>query len=514
MTYQNTTSNTITFSSPIKNPIIYAWSIGAPGTTVIHTFSGTFSGTTSPASIAINPEATGMVISGANNNILTCNEGDGLINFYGTFSSISYPTSGTEIWAGYSFVVPLNSNACGNKSFFDFDTDGDGIPNRLDLDSDGDGCPDAVESGVNGVLTPGTIINTTLNSSTGVFSTTGVVKSIATGPYGANGLADGVETTVDSGTVTYTNNYLRYAVDKNISYCTDSDGDGIPDAIDIDDDNDGIRDYIEQGSCPTINATSLTFSGSTNTVKFNGNSISAISTTNGTWQTAYSNQSLALPIHLEFRDNGNANYMMFGLLPIAGAKTLTNYTDDAYKQYFNNTYAQGYYPNTGTTPTLGYPANTNLVPGELWQMDIDKFGFVTITRNGAAYKSFQGVNSNYYLAVSSYNDAITSPRVLSDVLINAKSVTYSGTTTLCSELDSDGDGIPNRLDLDSDGDRCTDVYEASVNRVSGITIINGNVINGNLRIEKERSRWLINVFSLKESLDTSILFLCHSKGFM
>ena len=61
------------------------------------------------------------------------------------------------------------------------------------MDSDGDGCPDAKEAGVNGVLTSGTLINTTSNASSGVFSTTGVANAIAVGPYGNNGLADDMQ---------------------------------------------------------------------------------------------------------------------------------------------------------------------------------------------------------------------------------------------------------------------------------------------------------------------------------
>jgi len=62
------------------------------------------------------------------------------------------------------------------------DLDGDNIPNYLDKDSDGDGCSDAMEAGH--------LINQQADS------------TIA-GPYGSNGLADAVETNVDSDTLNY-----------------------------------------------------------------------------------------------------------------------------------------------------------------------------------------------------------------------------------------------------------------------------------------------------------------------
>ncbi|MEO9477062.1 MAG: Ig-like domain-containing protein, partial [Cyclobacteriaceae bacterium] len=64
-----------------------------------------------------------------------------------------------------------------------YDPDGDGIPNHHDYNSDGDNCSDADEAGHGEVVLTGGII---------------------TGPYGANGLANRVETFDESGNIDYT----------------------------------------------------------------------------------------------------------------------------------------------------------------------------------------------------------------------------------------------------------------------------------------------------------------------
>jgi gliding motility-associated-like protein len=93
------------------------------------------------------------------------------------------------------------------------DTDGDGFPNYLDLDSDNDGIFDIIESG-----SPGNGSNTN-----------GIIVSAV----GSNGLANGLETTPDSGIVNYTFN--------------DSDSDNILNYLEIDSDDDGCVDTIEAG---------------------------------------------------------------------------------------------------------------------------------------------------------------------------------------------------------------------------------------------------------------------------
>jgi len=112
------------------------------------------------------------------------------------------------------------------------DTDGDGILNSLDLDSDGDGCADAIEAG----------------SST-------TARSTATFPSGtdsnSNGLLNVYEGTT-AGTVNYTATYADFALSNSMNVCTDTDGDGVGDVLDLDDDNDGVLDTEEFNCTPSI----------------------------------------------------------------------------------------------------------------------------------------------------------------------------------------------------------------------------------------------------------------------
>ncbi|XZF14009.1 hypothetical protein ACTHGU_19695 [Chitinophagaceae bacterium MMS25-I14] len=101
------------------------------------------------------------------------------------------------------------------------DADGDGIPNYLDLDSDNDGIPDLYESGI-----PAAVIATLDVNHDGVIDNTVAV--------GINGLANILESSDVSSS---DNNYTL----------ADTDGDGVPDFVDLDADNDGINDIRESG---------------------------------------------------------------------------------------------------------------------------------------------------------------------------------------------------------------------------------------------------------------------------
>lgn len=128
-------------------------------------------------------------------------DGDGILNGLDTTDN---GNSGDGSTTSYS-----DSNGDGIPDVYD--TEMDGVPNHLDLDSDNDGIYDAVEAGH------------------GQSHTNGVVNSV----YGANGLANNLETAPESGIINYT--------------IINTDGGTNPDYLDLDSDGDSCNDVNEAG---------------------------------------------------------------------------------------------------------------------------------------------------------------------------------------------------------------------------------------------------------------------------
>jgi hypothetical protein len=125
-----------------------------------------------------------------------------------------------------SFNLPTDfNNSAYPKSICTNDTDTDGKLNHIDLDSDGDGCSDAIEAGSSATAT----------------STTAYLTGADTN---GNGLLNSYES-ASPGVTNYSSTYNDFALSAAINACTDTDGDGIQDIIDLDDDNDGILDAVE-----------------------------------------------------------------------------------------------------------------------------------------------------------------------------------------------------------------------------------------------------------------------------
>lgn len=103
-----TYTETITFSSPIVDPVMAIWSLGAPG----HPASFNFT-STEPFTIVAgggSAEYGGSTITQSGTDVLG-SEGNGTIIFDGTFSSITFTTPTSENF--YAFTVGYDATATG-----------------------------------------------------------------------------------------------------------------------------------------------------------------------------------------------------------------------------------------------------------------------------------------------------------------------------------------------------------------------------------------------------------------
>ncbi len=321
-----------------------------------------------------------------------------------------------------NFVITDLSITSLDEECINIDTDNDTIPNHLDLDSDDDGCSDSVEAG-----------NTLVGNNN--------ISSFNTGTdANSNGLLDQFENGT-TGTINYTEtNHLT--IDDTLDVCADTDGDGIGDILDLDSDNDGILDEDEQDctATTTINPTDLTWHGP-GSLNISSPSANTIVATGTTWSTAYSDETFSLPFKIEGTISSATNGMI-GFLPVSGTELTTNHWNDGgYKLQFNN--SSGIYIRHGTK-TAGWYAPS--LVGQKFTLAIDINGQMSYSRDDVI------IYSNV-VPVEDYRISITrGPFTITDFTVQIQK-------EYCANIDTDGDLTPDHLDLDSDGDGCSDSVE-------------------------------------------------------
>ena len=346
-------------------------------------------------------------------------------------------TDGITVNAAYNMFLGEFRAICGVA---DLDTDNDGIPNRLDLDSDGDGCTDAVEAGVTGTLNSGAVKN---GANGAVTSTTTLPNAIAAGLYGTNGLANSLETTVDNGAINYTSTYA-YAMLKGYAACVDSDNDSINDVLDVDDDNDGVLDTTELSCTSPLNAVAPTAAGATsifsdnnsgNFIKLGGATVSSIATTlygtnidvvqlSGTSSAAVVLTDTYQQLKIAVADVDQSESINLKVYDVLG---------NLIQLSSSNILEKGTYVN----PT--YPSGSSIV----------------LTAAGAAtYDGSTNAISNILIEIP-----IAAKRIEISKTAGSQN-SWVGLFAGCNDQNTDNDGIPNRLDRDSDGDGCSDALES------------------------------------------------------
>lgn len=367
-----------------------------------------------------------------------------------TFGGVSvtnytFPASGTNsiesIFGGttqvrFGFTGSTGLAGSNNSIGFDnpceiplyFDTDGDGILDYLDLDSDNDGCPDAIEGGDNVLvshLNPDGSINT---STTGGIDVNGIPNLVNSG-----GAADIGE---DQG------QGIGASQNNSINICTDTDGDGIPDYLDLDDDNDGILDTDE------CSGEELVVNGifPTNT---HGWTVSNWAYRNFNGGIAWTNADGATPGVNLLRQTLNG--LEKGIINLNFSMIIFGGTAQRLDVYVGSTRYASFVSSSNPTTTITataengatinvttFPEGTSWTSG--WQ-DIE----ITFPYN--LTETSQELRFDTYTTGGGFGD---------DVGIDNVSVKITN-------CDTDEDGIPNRLDLDSDNDGCLDAIEGDEN---------------------------------------------------
>ncbi|WP_036153760.1 Ig-like domain-containing protein [Maribacter forsetii] len=299
------------------------------------------------------------------------------------------------------------------------DTDEDGIPNSLDNDSDGDGCPDALEG-------DGSYTYADLDSN---------LRLIAAvdGDGIPAGTSQGIGTSEDD---TLQADECSPCDPSHPSY-VDSDGDTIGDFCDLDDDNDGIADTVEDvcAAYTVVRPSDLGYTG---------------------------NEVIASAVH----DVSS----LFGLSTGSVILTLT----DAYVNATGSSWnTSGSNPASSIAISGTIPSRIRIDHGsgltsvgskEGIRSNGDKFNFTGTLNTG--FTSYNQGNE-YYVerdATSASNNAGTE---IWESEGYASFVEYFTSDTasvvifrMCPATDTDLDGIADHLDTDSDNDSCADTIEA------------------------------------------------------
>jgi hypothetical protein len=255
----------------------------------------------------------------------------------------------------------------------------------------------------------------------------------------------------------------------NFSGTQDFDGDGIPNSLDIDDDNDGVTDADEILGCVQLADFGAPVTGS--------NTYAGVSTTNsgylpnGNAVTISENSALSF-IGTTSSDvnNGSCFFSTNNFAPNAQATAdmlRMNVWGSASTDFMNITFANPvnefyFYVKYLHYSKIVFPAGVTLtkISGSP-DLIVDN---VTRTIKDSTPNTFTSNSCNDYLnqadgVVKVSGTNLSSLNVLTIANIAAADF-YSFNIGLPScFLDSDGDGIANEFDLDSDGDGCYDAYE-------------------------------------------------------
>ena len=374
----------------------------------------------------------------------------------------SAPASNFPSNAGDRGLITITQNSiivCNHR-----DTDGDGIPDYLDLDSDGDGCPDAIEGGA-------TFTTANLVTATGTIATQTPNQNLGN-TVGNTAPTLGVPTIAGAG------QSIGNAQAFSRNDCLDSDGDGIPDWQDVDDDNDGILDTAENECLNAI------FAGYPTT-------ITPLSSTDfgRPFTTGVAQNDLNLTADLSHK---------YGYPVNSGAVIVRIYNAHVHPTA-NEFYLRGDLPTTrweitGSVASIfGVEQGSDYYPDQLRSINMLDNAPISVMHTTTAPGSWTNTSvGNVYTlqnltgmrqvdtGVLHYANSEFNTSKRFEVSTNESGPSRWSTyfIRIQPECDTDKDGIPNRLDLDSDGDGCSDALEGGATISTTQLLTAGGTLSG------------------------------------
>ena len=244
----------------------------------------------------------------------------------------------------------------------------------------------------------------------------------------------------------------------------DFDGDGIINSIDIDDDNDGIPDEVEShpptychGNIVVNGDFSNGFSGFTTTYSTaNITQPGNIAVCNNCFMGAPSNFSVSKGNNLQVNGGGLSTFW---------CQTLTVQP--------NTTYTISFYAFKATNDSK-FEATFNGSAFMTVDLDASPAGWNFYTSTFTV-----GNTSSVNICLKNLGTTVgASDYVIDDICVVAQNYVRP-------PLDTDGDGIPNHFDLDSDNDGCSDAFESGSTTNKTDSIIAGPYGTNGLANSKE-----------------------------
>lgn len=391
-----------------------------------------------------NPVTGVMTHDGTDNQrILLKGQGDSLVS--------SITINSTNIGSGDSVAFSLFAlKTC--------DTDQDGISNDLDLDSDGDGCPDAIEG--DAAFTTSNLVNSSMpggNAGTNYNGTAGSITNNLGNTVGNTPTTMGVPTIAGTG-----QGVGGSKIATNYSQCLDSDGDGVPDWQDLDDDNDGILDTAE--ICKSAISTDF-FGGQTSTV------------TNVSGANVVPTTATITPVITDYF----IGWHMGNAAAAVGKEMSINFSNPVYLAtdgidfILNGMDASSKFGHF----FIVYEDGTRLSNLNLSLANISPAnGILLSSTNGANSIETLGVQASADLTLLGVDRTKRIVKMGYTVLaLNGGALSETIRPRIQIDCDIDGDGIPNQLDLDSDNDGCLDAIEGGANITTSQLVNAGGVLS-------------------------------------